>query len=104
MGDSSEIRRQRGWNGPRPLYLVQAGVGKRRPRAVFLDMKAILLSLFYIIVCGGVGGVFAWWFVGWVGLAGVAGALAAAAVGMIVSVAAFVALTTLDRALRGEPK
>ena len=62
-------------------------------------MKSIAASITYIVLCGGAGGIVAWWFVGWLGAAGVGGALAAAAVGMLVAVAAFAALTTLIRAL-----
>ena len=67
-------------------------------------MKSIVVSILYIAVCGGLGGVVAWWFAGSVGLAGLPGALVAAAVGMVVAVAAFAGMTTLFRALGWAPK
>jgi hypothetical protein len=53
-----------------------------------------------IAVCGAIGAVAAWWFVGWIALDGVLGALAAAGVGMVAATAAFVGWTTVGRRVR----
>jgi hypothetical protein len=55
-----------------------------------------------IAVCGVIGALCAWWFVGWIALDGVLGALAAVAVGVVTATAAFVGWTTLGRILGGE--
>ena len=60
-------------------------------------MVSIVKSIVMIIICGGVGGVAAWWLAGTLGLSGTVGALAAVAVGMVVAVGAFAALTSLLR-------
>ena len=67
-------------------------------------MKAVLVSLVYIVIGGGIGALLAWWFVGWIGLGGVVAAMVAAPIAMLVATAAFVALTSIARALGGGPK
>jgi len=62
-------------------------------------MKDIVSSVIVIILCGGIGGVAAWWLVRALALGGPLGALAAAAIGMVIAVAAFAAVTTLLRRL-----
>jgi hypothetical protein len=58
---------------------------------------AILWNVIGIIVCGGLGGVTAWAFVGSLGLSGTPGAIAAALVGMVVAVALWAGVTSLLR-------
>jgi predicted PurR-regulated permease PerM len=60
-------------------------------------MKSIAASIILIVICGGIGGVAAWQFVGWLELTGPIGALVAAAVGMVIAVGAFAGTTTLLR-------
>ena len=60
-------------------------------------MKSIAASIIVIIVCGGIGGVAAWWLTASLGLSGVVGGLVAAAVGMVIAVAAFAGTTSLLR-------
>jgi hypothetical protein len=67
-------------------------------------MKAVLVSLVYIAISGGIGAVLGWWFVGSIGLAGVGGALVAVAIAVVVATACFAALTGLERAVRGKSK
>ena len=74
-----------------------ARIAVRIPSASLPAMKSIVASVILIIVCGGIGGVAAWGFVGWLGLGGPIGALAAAAVGMVIAVGAFAGTTTLLR-------
>jgi fructose-specific phosphotransferase system IIC component len=57
-------------------------------------------SILGIIVCGGIGGVFAWAIVSLMGWDGVMGALTAAVIGMVVATAAWAGVTSMLRALR----
>jgi hypothetical protein len=62
-------------------------------------MDSLVGRMLGIALCGVLGGVAAWCFIGWLGLDGTWGALVAALVGMIIATAAFVGWTTLARAL-----
>ena len=55
-----------------------------------------------IAVCGVIGALVAWWFVGWIALDGVPGALVATGVGVVVATAAFVGWTTVGRTFGGD--
>jgi hypothetical protein len=79
-------------------WVSERSAATRRVQTITV-MKDIAASLAVIIACGGIGGVAAWWAVGWLGLAGTAGALAAAAVGMVIAVAAFAGVTSLLRGI-----
>jgi|KBSSwiStaDraftv2_1062776.scaffolds.fasta_scaffold1482519_1 hypothetical protein len=62
-------------------------------------MLEILKSIIAIIICGGIGGLVAWWLVMAMGLGGTLGAVLAAVIAMVVAVAVFAGLTVLMRAL-----
>jgi acyl-CoA reductase-like NAD-dependent aldehyde dehydrogenase len=62
-------------------------------------MNSIVGRIIGIAVCGVIGALVAWVFVGWIALDGVLGALAAAGMGMVVATAGFVGWTTLARSL-----
>jgi len=62
-------------------------------------LRSVLWSLAGIVVCGGGGGVCAWWLVGALGLTGVAAALVGAVAGMVIATAAWVGLTVVLRRL-----
>lgn len=60
---------------------------------------SILASIAGIVVCGGLGGIAAWALVTALGLEGAPGAILAAIAGMVAAFAAWVAGTSLLRAL-----
>ena len=62
-------------------------------------MKSVAVSIFCIVVSGGIGAVAGWSAGAWLGLAGVAAALVAVAVGLPVAVAIFAGVTPVMRAL-----
>jgi len=82
---------------PTPLLLVQARRGdlgrrcytspahERQPAHAFFYVFSFISRLLAILVCGGAGGVLAWWIVFSLGWTGVGGAIAAAFLGMILA-------------------
>ncbi len=60
----------------------------------------IAWSVLGILLCGGIGGSLGWLVMRGLGLGGTDGALVAVVLGMVITVAAWVGLTTLLRALR----
>jgi hypothetical protein len=61
---------------------------------------SFVLRLLAIVVCGGAGGVLAWWLVSSLGWAGVGGAIAAAFLGMILATLLWAGGVALTNALR----
>jgi hypothetical protein len=79
-----------------PLLLAQAqrGISGRRcytspalerQLAHAISVFSFILRLLAIVVCGGAGGVLAWWLVLSLGWTGVGGAIAAAFLGMVLA-------------------
>ena len=70
--------------GPRVVAVIL------RPRSsgnsrTFFSVFSFMLRLLAIVVCGGAGGLLAWWLVFSFGWTGVGGAIAAAFLGMILA-------------------
>ena len=60
-------------------------------------MNSVILNIFGIVVCGGLGGFAGWAFVTWLGMEGTLGAIVAALIGTVIATAGFAAVTALLR-------
>ena len=63
-------------------------------------MFSFILRLLAIVVCGGAGGVLAWWLVFSLGWTGVGGAIAAAFLGMVLATLLWAGGVALANALQ----
>jgi CHASE2 domain-containing sensor protein len=70
--------------GPRIVAVILRRRSSGNSRTLF-SVFSFMLRLLAIVVCGGAGGLLAWWLVSSLGWTGVAGAIAAALLGMILA-------------------
>jgi hypothetical protein len=70
--------------GPRIVAVILRRRSSGNSRTLF-SVFSFILRILAILVCGGAGGLLAWWLVSLLGWAGVGGAIAAAFLGMILA-------------------
>ena len=63
-------------------------------------MKKTIVSLITIVCCAGIGATFAWFLLQPLGLSGIAAALATVFLAMVISVALFIGVIAVAKALK----